>query len=352
MQAILDRIVNKTINMRNESLDEICPTGIIDINNWEWAQGVGLYGIYKYYKISGNKEHLDFLIDWYDRHLEEEIEDKNINTTAPFLTLAFLYEETQNERYLQACKSWAEIVYNDFPRTEENGFQHKVSGEENHGQLWADTLFMTVLFLAKIGMVLGREDYIEEAKYQFLLHIKYLVNTKTGLWYHGWNFNGRTNFAEAQWGRGNCWYTIGVIELIEIIKLEGGIKDYLLSALDSQLDALADMQSSEGGWHTLLDKPDSYLEVSATAGFAAGIIKGIRLGLVDKKYQSVAKKAIAYILRNIDDDGVVQNVSYGTGMGSDLEHYMNIPICPMTYGQALALLCLTEAQMCGNEYLD
>ena len=48
------------------------------------------------------------------------------------------------------------------------------------------------------------------------------------------------------------------------------------------------------------------------------------------------------MIDHIAEDGEVQNVSYGTGMGATLEDYRVIPICPMTYGQSLALLILTE----------
>lgn len=52
---------------------------------------------------------------------------------------------------------------------------------------------MTVLPLAKIGQVLNRPHYIQEAKKQVLLHIKYLADRKTGLWFHGWTFHGNHN---------------------------------------------------------------------------------------------------------------------------------------------------------------
>lgn len=64
-----------------------------------------------------------------------------------------------------------------------------------------------VLPLAKIGKVLNRPHYVEEAKRQFLLHIKYLFDTKTGLFFHGWTFeDGGHNFANALWGRGNRFF--------------------------------------------------------------------------------------------------------------------------------------------------
>lgn len=51
------------------------------------------------------------------------------------------------------------------------------------------------------------------AKFQFLLHAQYLMDTKTGLWYHGWEFTGDGscsghNYAEALWARGNCWVSL------------------------------------------------------------------------------------------------------------------------------------------------
>lgn len=38
------------------------------------------------------------------------------------------------------------------------------------------------------------------------MHIQYLTDNATGLWYHAWIFeDGGHNFAKALWGRGNCW---------------------------------------------------------------------------------------------------------------------------------------------------
>ncbi|MEA7586076.1 glycoside hydrolase family 88 protein, partial [Salmonella enterica subsp. enterica serovar Anatum] len=34
--------------------------------------------------------------------------------------------------------------------------------------------------------------------------------------------------------------------------------------------------------------------------------------------------------------------SFGTGMGHDLDFYRHIPLTSMPYGQAMAMLCLTE----------
>lgn len=105
---------------------------------------------------------------------------------------------------------------------------------------------------------------------------------------------------------------------------------------------LAKCQDESGLWHTLLDDPHSYLEASATAGFAYGILKAVRKRYVGRHYAQVAEKAIRGIVKHISPEGELLQTSFGTGMGHDLDFYRHIPLTSMPYGQAMAMLCLTE----------
>ena len=95
----------------------------------------------------------------------------------------------------------------------------------------------------------------------------------------------------------------------------------------------------------VLTDASSYEEVSGSAAITAGILKGIRMGVLDDSYLPCAEKAVRAILNNIAADGTVLKVSGGTGMGYDAEHYKNILIAPMAYGQSLTILALVEALM-------
>lgn len=311
---------------------------------WNWPQGVGLYGIYRNYRQTKNPKALKVVTDWFDARMEEGAPPKNVNTMAPLLTMAYLYEDTKDSKYVPYLEQWADWVMFDMPRTNETGLQHATYGPENKNQLWDDTLMMTVLPLAKIGMLFNRQDYIEEAKHQFLIHIKYLQDKKTGLWYHGWTFEEMHNYAEAFWARGNCWLTIAIPEIIEILELKEGdfFREFLLTTLNAQVEALAKYQHSSGLWHTLINDETSYLESSATAGFAYGILKAVHKRYVDKKYEETAFKAVEGLLKEINEDGEVGHVSVGTGMGDSLEFYKNIGMTAMPYGQSLTVLALTE----------
>ncbi|QHM70641.1 glycoside hydrolase family 88/105 protein [Mixta intestinalis] len=311
---------------------------------WEWTHGIGLYGMYHYYQQTGDSKTLAIIDDWFRERLAEGTPTKNVNTVCPLLTLAYRYEETGNPALLPVLERWAEWVMYEMPRTERGGLQHIVYNNENHQQLWDDTLMMSVLPLAKIGKLLNRPEYVEEASYQFLLHVQYLMDRETGLWFHGWSFDGNHNFAKARWARGNSWLTIVIPEFIELMGWpeQHATRRFLQQVLESQVAALQQWQHESGLWHTLLDDRDSYLEASATAGFAYGILKAVRKRYLSRDYLPMAEQAVKGVIKHINDDGELTQVSFGTAMGSDLDYYRQIPLTSMPYGQAMALLCLTE----------
>lgn len=311
--------------------------------HWEWTQGVGLYGLWKLFEFTREPAYLDMLTRFYDNQLKIGFPERNVNTMAPYLTMSYVGEYLGSEAYMEPCRQAAEWIMKDMKRTKEGGIQHQTSDDLNDQELWDDTLFMTVLFLANMGRILDREDYREEAQYQFLLHLKYLQDPATGFWYHGWTFLEKNNFAGAFWGRGNCWITIAIPEILEMIHMPSPIERILREALVNQVEALAAVQAENGMWHTLLDDPTSYVEASATCGFAYGIWKGIHMGILEERYIPVAQKALEAILDLISDEGVLGQVSYGTPMGRiSKDFYKTIPLKQMPYGQALAILLLVE----------
>ncbi|MEI3014706.1 MAG: glycoside hydrolase family 88 protein [Ruthenibacterium lactatiformans] len=163
------------------------------------------------------------------------------------------------------------------------------------------------------------------------------------MWYHGFTFHGNHNFAGAFWGRGNCWVTIAIPLLLEMLPVGQPARRILVNALENQIASLAKYQDGNGMWHTLIDDPTSYVEASATSGFGYGILKAVHMGLVDAAYAENAKKALAPILKCIREDGIVDQVSYGTAMGRGKDFYKQIPLRQMPYGQAMAMLFLMEA---------
>lgn len=325
-------------------------------DDWEWTHGVGLYGIWQHYELTGDPASLATIEAWFAARFAGGGTTKNINTMAVFLTLACVYERTRNPAYVPWLDAWAEWAYRDLERTRFGGMQHVTYVALHEEQLWDDTLMMTVLPLAKIGLVLGRPHYVAEAKRQFLLHVQYLFDPETGLFFHGWEFHkpgtaaGAAgagaglghNFARARWARGNSWLTIVLPEFLELLDLDPAadpVGSHLRDVLEAQCAALLPLQAPSGLWRTLLDVPEaegSYVEASATAGFAFGLLKARRKRYLDaattcapaeaadgqrlagarpSPYDEAALRAVAAVLDNVDERGELLNTSFGTAMG-------------------------------------
>ena len=347
IEGKLKQVANRMMTLKNNDMKEVFPISLIDIDCWEWPQGVGIFGLYKYYTISKDEAILDFLLKWYDARINEGILEKNVNTTSPMLTLTYLYEITKKESYLCLIKEWADWIMESkgLIRTGDGLFQHMITGCPNDSEILIDTIFMTLLFLGRASKILDRKDYADEVNYQILGHIKYLFNKDAGLFYHGYNFKQKHNYGKIHWGRGNCWYTVAILEYLNEIEIDPALRRYFLSIYTTQVQALKEHANKDNNlWHTVIDDAESYQEISGSAGFLCGILKGIKQGVLPKEeYQAFADKALANILDFISEDGTVENVSYGTPIGYDKQFYLDIPITPMTYGQALMILCLAEA---------
>lgn len=312
---------------------------------WDWPQGIGLYGLAKVGEYFGDDRFERYAKPWMSARLSEGLPSRNINTTAPLLSLMELPEAEA------LSLEWAEWLADGLPRTEEQGYQHVTTGATssevllNENEIWIDTLFMAILFTAKMGVKYDRADWRETSLHQLLLHIKYLYDRKTGLFFHGWNFTGRHNFSEAFWCRGNGWFTLGLPEYIDRMRpyLDEGVLLYLTQTFRSQSEGLLKLQHSSGLWHTLLDDPSSYTETSGSAAIAAGMLFGVRRGLLPDEFAEPAMRALDAVLERIGADGVVGGVSAGTPIGKLREDYAQIVIAPMAYGQAMTIALLGEA---------
>lgn len=335
----IEKVIHVLLNMESSVIDD-APIPIMSMKHWEWPQGVALFALYLYYLETSSETILQFLYDWFDDRIDEGLPEKNVNTICPMLTLTFLAEK--ESKYMRYCEEWIDYVMYEMPRTGENAIQHIVTGHANTGQIWDDTLYMTVLFITRMGILKQSDELIQESIHQFLVHLKYLTDPKTGLFFHAWTFKERHHFANALWARGNSWYTAGLVDYLNMVALPEGVKKTLLAALQRQVETLSLIQAQSGLWHTILDDNTSYEETSATAALGYGILKAIRKNYLDHSFYNIGIKAFEGVLNQIDNEGVVQGVSYGTGVGMDLQDYKDIPQCPMPYGQSMTVLMLVE----------
>jgi rhamnogalacturonyl hydrolase YesR len=194
----------------------------------------------------------------------------------------------------------------------------------HNGTVWADDLYMSVPFLARMGVLTGKREYFDEAVNQVILFNKYLFDERTGLMWHCYYGDIKVN-GGAFWGRCNGWMMMATTDLLQLLPANHSRRSEVIALLQRQIRNTAQYQSPTGLWHQVLNKEDSYLETSCTAMFTYSVALAVNNGWIDRRYQSIALAGWKGILTQITPEGAVTNICQGTGIGNDIKFYYDRP---------------------------
>jgi len=305
---------------------------------WDWPGGVAFYGIGQAWHATGNIEYMERLAVWVDDYLELGLPPFMVNAMAMGHCLLDLHEATGEGKYLDLVERKIAYLRKDALRFGGGVLQHTVSaGNDFPGQAWADTLFMAALFMLRAGIKLGDKKLVTDALAQYGWHEELLQDPQTDLYFHAWDDKSKSHLSGQRWARANAWaaYTMAsALKLIdymypEFMAIDGSLRD--------QLAALVRLQTGKGLWHTVLDDPESYEEVSASAGIGAAMV------LYDHPLHAAsAARAYTGLMANIDAKGGVRSVSAGTAVLASREDYRRVPNKRLQgWGQGLALAFLS-----------
>ncbi len=315
----------------------------MDIHHWDWVPGVGVISILTYYENTRKTELMEDLINWARKNMHKSEQARVINSMAPFAIFPALYEHTQDPLFLERAEGIGQWMLTEAPRTREGAFEHTVTENVSFPeQVWADTVFMAVLFLARLARLTGEMSYAIEAVNQLEIHLSLLDDKETGVLFHGWNSIARDHMSAARWTRANAWIAVGTPMIVQELEGLATISEQALERYRALMHGLIRFQQADGLWATVMDQPDFYSETSGSAGIACGILKAVRQGLLDPSCQDAAYRALKAIVPKVLPSGEVTGVSGGTPVMPSIEAYNEIPCYPTLYGQGLVLMLLSE----------
>ncbi|WP_117170060.1 glycoside hydrolase family 88 protein [Paraliobacillus sediminis] len=327
IEAQIDTIVNRSFEMNH---------------NWDWPAGVAFYGVCLANKATGNDTYITLLKDWIDAFIDFGIPPMSVNSCSMGHSLLTLYHITKDEKYLNIAVEKADYLVGEAPKFAEGVLQHTVAGKGSvfPEQAWVDTLFMAGYFLIRIGHDLNNETYTKVGLEQFEGHEKYLQDASTNLYYHGWDNINQNNMSGVFWARGNAWAAYTMAAALRNIDVQDASFMTINGSLRDLVSALLQLQSDDGLWHTILTDPTSYQETSASAGIAASLTL---TGLHTPRTFQAAQKALDGLLKKIDQQGTVLDVSTGTAVMNNIEGYkMTSKKRIEGWGQGLMLVFLSH----------
>lgn len=144
---------------------------------------------------------------------------------ASVLAVNAIDEQDRYEEYLNRA---ADYIMNKEKRLSDGTFCRNVPFAM---AVWGDDLYMSVPFLARMGVATGDVKYFNEAAKQVFLFNKHLWNEQKQLYYHAWYDDIQEN-GVALWGRCNGWVAMAQVELLDKIPADHPQKQELIQLLN------------------------------------------------------------------------------------------------------------------------
>jgi unsaturated rhamnogalacturonyl hydrolase len=301
---------------------------------WHYETGCILKAIERVWLKTGKTQCLDFIKQSVDPMIQPDgrikgyaIEEYNLDQINTGRALFFLYQQTQEAKYLEALKL-LRLQMKGHPRTSDGGFWHK---KVYPYQMWLDGLWMASPFLAEYGKAFNEPALYDEVAEQTLLMERHTRDPISGLLYHAYDesktqkwANPSTGCSPHFWSRAMGWFSMAVIDILDYLPVDHPKRGEIIGIFRRAMSAVSEVQDRETGlWYQVLDQGNragNYLEASGSAMFTYAMFKGGRLKYLENEFINVAEKAFNGMIEHfikIDAQGRVQlgNICSVAGLG-------------------------------------
>ncbi|NJB71818.1 unsaturated rhamnogalacturonyl hydrolase [Saonia flava] len=329
---------------------EIWQTENDSIPKWNYKIGLLCTSFQKLYEKTGNAKYLDYVKNYTNKIVDRDgniagynKEEYNIDMVNSGKMLFWLYDETKEDRYLNALITLREQL-EGHPRTNSDGLWHKKIYPH---QMWLDGLYMGAPFYAEFNSRFENEDKLNDIAHQFELIWKKTYDGNTGLLLHAWDESKKMRWADKQtgkspnfWSRSLGWYMMALVDVLDFFPKDHPKRKVLIQQLNDLSKALVEFQDESGVWFQVTNLPDregNYLESSGSCMFAYAFAKGTKKGYLSKNFNMVAELTFSAILKEfiqVDQDGEIHinKVCKSAGLGGNpyrdgtFEYYISEPI--------------------------
>ncbi len=303
---------------------------------WNYTQGLMGLAFLRLYEKTGDKRYFEYVKGYADSLIDSngviwkyKPDNYNIDQVNPGKMMFLLYDYTKDPRYEKVINTLREQLESQ-PRIPQGGFWHKKVYPD---QMWLDGLYMGAPFYAEYAMRYNRPGDFRDVVNQFLIVAANTYDPATGLYRHAFDASRRMSWADSitgqsphAWGRAMGWFSMAIVDVLDFLPEDQAGRDELIDILQNMVQKLSEIQDPlTGGWYQVLDRQGydgNYIETSCTAMFTYSILKGTRMGYLDRDYLVTAKKAYNGLIDNfikVDDNGLVNltNICGVAGLGGD-----------------------------------
>lgn len=289
--------------------------------SWNYIDGCMLTALTEMSRITGDERYFRFAGECIDYFVDDDgairtfrPEACNLDDINEGRVLFSLYGHTGKEKYRRAADRLMEQLKRQ-PRTPEGNFWHKAIYPD---QVWLDGIYMAQPFSALYEKYFGEGDYSDIVK-QIGNVRRRMYSEEKGLYFHGYDASKTAFWADPEsgcsknfWLRSLGWFAVALADLTEILP-DGEERENLAGIFTELMASVSRYADRKTGlyWQVpdLGGREGNYLETSGSAMMAYAMLKGARLGYLEKEYAEKGRKTF---------DGIVEKYLTFTKTGLSL----------------------------------
>ena len=335
--------------------------------DWNYIDGCMITALLSIAEITGDKRYFDFAEGFIDSFVSEDgtirtyDESKyNLDDVNEGRVLFELYDKTHKEKYKKAAAALRGQLERQ-PRTPEGNFWHKAIYPN---QVWLDGLYMAQPFYALYEKHFGTGDFSDTVRQIETVREK-MFDEQKKLYYHGYDASKTAFWADPEtgcsrnfWLRSVGWFAVSLADLIEIVPA-GSANDRIRKIFVELMAGVKQYADAETGmyWQVVDQggREGNYLETSGSCMIAYAMLKGARMGILDKEYaaqgektfRGIVKKYLSFTDGNLNLGGICLVAGLGPENNrrrdGSYEYYISEPVVENdAKGVAPFILCYTE----------
>ena len=314
---------------------------------WSYVMGIELEAMLDTYLMHGGKEILDYCQEYTDTMISGKgdirgynLLDYNLDNIRTGHFVSRMYQIHPEKKNLIAMKTMMKQL-DQQPRTvADKVFWHKAIYAY---QVWLDGIFMGLPYRCLTSSILYNKvqakKIYDDAVNQISITYDRTYDPKTGLNRHAYDENRNMFWADKTtgqsqhcWGRAQGWYSMALIELLDVLPDDYARKKEVVELLRKDLDAVIKWQDAKTGlWYQVMDSPGregNYLESTCSSMFAYVLLKAYRKGYLGEEYRDAGVKAYNGIIKHfirVHEDKTIsltqccEVAGLGPGISSEVE---------------------------------
>lgn len=273
-----------------------------------WPTGLLANALSENHEIQEENSEVRIALEaYFDRWIQAGMPIYYIDDVLCGIALLDLYQVSGNEKYKAGVDAMVGYLYNitNMDKAGSIPYRHK----QNNQYIFVDGIGMMCPFLCKYGKEMQDGKAIALAMIQIQNMLKYGMDEKSMLPYHGYEYKSGIKYGIIGWGRAVGWLLMGMSGMLQYLTEDKTNHTYIKANLCKIIDSAIKYQRQDGSFAWQLEAQEGPADSSATAMIVLAMIQLIQDGISsDSSYSDVVERALQYIV-DCEKNGEIFNCS-------------------------------------------